>query len=305
VKQFVLNQLPSRPTSLLHRAFGINANSTPICNRRFSMNIAMTGSHSETDKRLAALGKLTVGTLIGIAIMFAYFQAVVLKQIEMPLPILSAIALVLATMVAGYPLGGWRWTPILGASWSGLMIAGNLDHIRYDLVHPENTHVFAWTLVMLGLTVVGIVAGISATVQNYRYAAPDRRTPPWVPWGLTTVGALVVGAILVAAIPQTGSGAQVSPAVLEQLPAITLNAFNEGEIRVKAGQLAAFRLENPAAVGHSFDVDELSVHISMPSESHSLALFTADKPGTYTFYCAPHYDKGSGRGMHGTLIVEP
>jgi plastocyanin len=117
--------------------------------------------------------------------------------------------------------------------------------------------------------------------------------------------ALLVGALLVAAILRTGRAAQVSPVVLEQLPPVTLNAFNGGEIRVKAGQLAAFRLENPTAAGHSFDVDELSVHIPMPSGSHSLALFSADKPGTYTFYCAPHYDKGSGQGMHGTLIVEP
>ncbi len=270
------------------------------------MNIAMMVSRSETDKRLAVLGKLTVGTLIGIAIMFGYFQAMVLKQIEMPLPILSGIALLLAALVAGYPLGGWRWTPLLGASWSGFMIAGNLDHLRYDLVHPENTHVFAWTLVMmLGLTVVGIVAGIAATVQNYRHAPQERRTPPWVPLGLSMLVALLVGAILVAAILRTGRAAQVSPAVLEQLPPVTLNAFNGGDIRVKAGQLAAFRLENPTAAGHSFDVDELSVHIPMPSGSHSLALFSADKPGTYTFYCAPHYDKGSGQGMHGTLIVEP
>ncbi len=183
------------------------------------------------------------------------------------------------------------------------MIVGNLEHLRYDLAHPENTHVFAWTLVMLGVTVVGIVAGIGATIQNYRHAAPDRRTPRWVPWGLTMIGALIVGAILVAAIPRTG--ASVSPAVLDQLPAVTLDAFNGGEIRVKAGQLAAFRLENPASVGHSFDVDELDVHIPMPSEHKSLALFSADEPGTYTFYCAPHYDKVSGQGMHGTLIVEP
>lgn len=43
----------------------------------------------------------------------------------------------------------------------------------------------------------------------------------------------------------------------------------------------------------------------MPGNSDSLALFKADTPGTYIFYCAPHYNKASGSGMHGTLIVEP
>ncbi len=69
--------------------------------------------------------------------------------------------------------------------------------------------------------------------------------------------------------------------------------------------MTALRLENRAAVGHSFDLDELDVHVPMPSESKRLALFSADEPGTYTFYCALHYNKVSGEGMHGTLIVEP
>ena len=42
----------------------------------------------------------------------------------------------------------------------------------------------------------------------------------------------------------------------------------------------------------------------MPAGEEGLAVFTAPAPGTYRFYCAPHYDKASGQGMHGTLIVE-
>jgi len=110
---------------------------------------------------------------------------------------------------------------------------------------------------------------------------------------------------MVAAIPQTGSGVQISPTVLAQLPPVTLDAFNGGKIRVKVGELTALRLENPGGAGHSFDVDELNLHVAMPSNSDSLALFTANAPGTYMFYCTPHYDKASGKGMHGTLIVEP
>jgi plastocyanin len=265
------------------------------------MAISMYVTRSYARSPLAALGKLTVAALVGIGIMFMYFQAVLLKQIEMPLPILAGIALVLAALIAL----GWRWAPFLGAAWSAFMIAGNLAHIRYDLQHPENTHLFAWNLVMLALTVIGVIAGVAATVQNYHQPAADRRTPRWLPWGLTATGALVVGAILVAAIPQVSTAASISPAVLDRLPSVTLDAYNGGEIRVKAGQLAAFRLENPSAVGHSFDVDALDVHTPMASNSMSLTLFAAGKPGTYTFYCAPHFDKATGQGMHGTLIVEP
>jgi plastocyanin len=269
------------------------------------MNITMTAPRAQSDKQLAGFSKLVVGALIGIAFQLVYLQAVLIKQITMPLPVFSVISLVLAALVAGRPVGGWRWTPLLAGVWSLVLLLGKLHVILYELAHPENTHQFAWQLVMLSLVMVGVVAGIGATVQNYRQPAAERRLPRWVPWGFTALAGLLVGAVVVAAIPQTESGAQVNPAVLAQLPAVTLDAFKGGEIRVKAGQLSALRLENPDGAGHSFDVDELSVHVAMPSDSESLALFTADTPGAYTFYCAPHYDKATGKGMHGTLIVEP
>lgn len=98
----------------------------------------------------------------------------------------------------------------------------------------------------------------------------------------------------------------MSPEVLARLPAVTIADFNNGVIRVKAGELAALRLENGDGVGHSFDIDALDVHVVMPAHADNLALFVAPTtPGEYRFYCAPHYHKSSGSGMHGTLIVEP
>jgi plastocyanin len=269
------------------------------------MDITVTSARPHAQKQLSGLAKLVVGALVGFALMYVYIQAVLIKQIEMPLPILSLISLVLAALVAGRPIGGWRWTPLMGSVWSLIVLLGKLDLALYHLAHPENTLEFASQLVMLALVVVGVVAGIAATVQNYQHHASERSLPGWVLWSFTALAGLIVGAVVVAAIPQTGSGVQISPAVLAQLPPVTLEAFKGGEIRVKAGELAALRLENPDAAGHSFDIDQLNLHVAMPSNSQSLALFTAATPGTYTFYCTPHYDKASGQGMHGTLIIEP
>ena len=72
----------------------------------------------------------------------------------------------------------------------------------------------------------------------------------------------------------------------------------------ETGETVALRLENPDGVAHTFTVDELGVDALMPAGKNSLALFKPTKPGTYTFYCIPHYDKASGQGMHGTLVVE-
>jgi plastocyanin len=269
------------------------------------MDITITAPRAQADKRLAGFSTLVVGALIGIALMLVYLQVVLIKQITMPLPIFSVISLALAGLVAGRPVGVWRWTPLLAGMWGVVLLLGKLDLILYELAHPENTHQFAWQLVMLSFLMVAVVAGIGATVQNYRRPAAERQLPRWVPWGFTALAGVLLGAIAVAAIPQTGSGVQVNPAVLAQLPAATLDSFKGGEIRVKAGELTALRLQNPGGAGHSFDVDEFNVHAAMASGSESLALFMADTPGTYIFYCAPHYDKATGKGMHGALVVEP
>jgi plastocyanin len=73
---------------------------------------------------------------------------------------------------------------------------------------------------------------------------------------------------------------------------------------MKAGETVALRLENADSEGHSFDIDELGVHALIPSGEASLALFKPTQPGSYTFYCTPHYSKETGQGMKGTLIVE-
>jgi len=71
---------------------------------------------------------------------------------------------------------------------------------------------------------------------------------------------------------------------------------------VKVGEVVAFRLDNLHDAPHSFDIDELNVHASMPVGQSGLALFTPTKPGTYTFYCSLPGHQAAG--MQGMLIVD-
>jgi nitrite reductase (NO-forming) len=79
--------------------------------------------------------------------------------------------------------------------------------------------------------------------------------------------------------------------------------FDRTELRARVGETVALRLDNRDAQRHSFDVDELSVHVPMPAGTTAAALFRPTEPGTYTFYCqVPGHREA---GMVGTLIVEP
>jgi uncharacterized cupredoxin-like copper-binding protein len=214
---------------------------------------------------------------------------------------------IISLVVAGIAALRFRWAPALGALLA-LLLAGGLlgpaiGEVLFSLAHPSDFGMFSLLVVLLPLLLIALAAGVAATVQNYRGGA--RRAPRWLAPALIALAGLVAGAILVAAAPQPGTG--VSPDALAGLQVVQVETFNKGEVHVKAAATVALRLENADPVAHAFAVDALNLNAPMPSGQSSLALFKADKPGTYTFYCSipGHYDPVSGEGMVGKLIVEP
>jgi plastocyanin len=217
---------------------------------------------------------------------------------------------VVLLIAAGVVAAGWRWAPALGTLLALLLIVGllapALDPIITEITTPGMPLRVPLTI-LLPLLALGVLAGIAATVQNYRRAPAERQAPRWLLSALVGLAGAIAGAVLLGSLIKVGTSAGVSPQVLATLPAVTTkdHAFTQTELRVKAGQMAAFRLENADSAPHSFDIDELGVHAPIMVDTQGIALFKPTTPGTYTFYCAPHYDKQTGEGMHGTLIVEP
>lgn len=252
---------------------------------------------------LAALGKLTVASLIGGALLVGSDLFYHGMEALAPVLVLSTVVLVPAAIIAT----GWRWAPLLGALVYVPSLVLAYPDMRYLLARPHETYLFSFMVLFLALGIVGTGAGIGATVQNYR--GGERRAPRWLPAALCALAGLALGAILVAVFAQVGPTIGVSRAVLADLPALTTtgNVFDRTELRARVGETIALRLENRDVSIHSFDIDEFALHAPMPSGESSLALFRATAPGVYTFYCAVpgHADKAAGEGMLGTLIVEP
>jgi len=260
-------------------------------------------------KPLTALRQWTVATLAALIVLLIYLQVGIVGQFSPPLALVLGLpAVVVAVLLL---TTRWRWAPLLAVLYWLLLLAVNVRYIRHDLAHPEFFNTFAFTVILLGLAVVGLVAGVGATIQHYRAptaAETDhgrRRVPAWfrpVPWSLA---GLCLGALLVGALPRATPGATVSAETLAILPTLTAAQirFAPTELRVKAGEIVALHLENRDTTPHSFNIDEFNVHISMPSGESSVALFKAGTPGTYTFYCDIPGHRAAG--MVGTLIVEP
>ena len=79
--------------------------------------------------------------------------------------------------------------------------------------------------------------------------------------------------------------------------------FGQTELHVQAGQEITLQLENYDMYAHSFDIDELDMHIEMPANDRVSVTFTAPEPGSYIIYCGVPGHKNAG--MIATLVVEP
>ena len=78
--------------------------------------------------------------------------------------------------------------------------------------------------------------------------------------------------------------------------------FEPDKVRLSVGQEVTLLLKNRDMYGHSFDIDELDLHILMPGNSESEQTVTFTEVGTYTIYCGlPGHREA---GMVGTLIIE-
>lgn len=242
---------------------------------------------------------------LGIAGDLVYFMTGVIQEFVPPMAIFAAVGVLASGTIAT----GWRWAPTLASVYAALLsillvgpAAGELAHALGQPSDPMYTVL----VVLFPLLAVAIVTGIAATAQNYRVRAGARRAPRYLAASLAAVAGIAAGALIIGAFPRPAATAGVSPEVLATLPSLKTKGFvfEQAEIRVKAGETVAFRLENADTASHSFDIDELGVHAPMAAGQTSFALFKPTTPGTYTFYCAPHFDKASGQGMKGTLVVE-
>ena len=218
---------------------------------------------------------------------------------------------IMELVVAGIVALRLRWAPAIGALLGALLLVEGYIFLGRELTEPTSAASFASAAIFFATAVVGLVAGIGATLQNYRaprsrpFVAPP--APRWAYPALLAFAALVLGGILTTAIQPHGISPSFSPEALAALPALTARdfKFEQPSITAKVGQTVVLRLDNADTTTHHLDIDEFNVHALMPPGKSNVALFKPTQPGSYTFYCQPHADKAAGTGMVGTLVVEP
>jgi plastocyanin len=218
---------------------------------------------------------------------------------------------IISLVVAGIVAIRFRWVPALGALLCAAQLIEGAIFLGSMLTDPDSAATFAFAALFFAISIVGLVAGIGATLQNYRaprsrpFVAPP--APIWIYPALLALAALVLGSILTTAIQSRGVSPSFSPEALAALPALRAKdyQFDQSRITAKLGETMVLRLDNADATTHYLDIDELNVHALIPAGKSNVALFKPTQAGTYTFYCHPHADKVARTGMVGTLVIVP
>jgi len=129
----------------------------------------MTASDLSTARARRALtlpAKLTLTMLIGIALAFVYQQAAIFRSWTPPVGIAQLIP---TLVVIGLFATRWRWVPLVSAIFLFLLLVFAFPFVVQDLSHPvQDPQDFIWTLIVVLMILVGIGAGIVATVQRRR-----------------------------------------------------------------------------------------------------------------------------------------
>lgn len=265
-----------------------------------------------TRRSLSVLGKVTAVALLGQAI------AITVQLLITSLPHGTFdpgffIIIIPALLVAGFVVSRVRWAPALGSGVAFVIATLWLfaPDYQYDLTHPGGNVIdFILLVLILAFGLVAVVAGVRATIQNYRRAAP--RPLPWLRPGLSALSGIVVGmivvALIVAANPQAGSastdtggeptvhigGAHFIQDIVLVPKGSRLRIVNDGSVehilqngRWSANGTAQTVAEPGAPAVHNVDIKGGDVEIGP---------FTTT--GVFHIYCTLH------TGMNLTIVVE-
>ncbi len=191
---------------------------------------------TSTRPGLSALGRTTALATLGNALTYFVNLLLVLvfgKALILPLLILGLVTL----GASGISLLRFRLASAIGAM---VVLVASIGTFtvpinQYHITHPSEGTTFISNLLILAFAVVAVVAGLAATVQNYR--SLERPTPRALRPLLTAFTAFVVGMIVVSLIATINPPTSAASATTNGEPTVHLSptAFVQNVVLVPKG----------------------------------------------------------------------
>ena len=269
----------------------------------------------------SALTKVTLAALLGNALAYTAYQLSSLLSSQGFVPAFFG-GCIPAFLAAGLVATRWRWTPAVGAAL--VLITSTIFFsqplLQYHLTHPGyNPAYFMAGVVIQACALIAVVAGLSATLQNYRTSSPGlsarasvRPAPSWLRPLLTVLSSVVVGmslvALIVAANPQASSASSTTTGE----PTVHMGAVNFVQNVVLVPKGSKLLLVNDTTVEHNLQNGSWTssgtvltttepgapVLHNVESTGGSLEIGPFNSAGIFHIYCTIH------RGMNLTIVVQ-
>lgn len=277
------------------------------------MNMDTTHTGLFARQLLTKAGKIAVGGLLAATILCGLIALVLTLAMGAPSRdiIIITVALLVCTILIA---SGMRWLQLVGtlASIYFLYFTANEPFVSESLANPQAKvgggygH-FMGDVIIIACILVGIGAGIAATLQNFRQS---RQMPRWLPAILSAIVGIALGAMYIGAIIQPAAVAS-STTFTNGVPTVHMTAGNFSESSVTIPKGSQLMLVDDTSSIHILDNGTwqhntpepareagapLVSNIQMNHNSVEIGPFTV--AGTYHIYCAVH------PGMQLTIIVQ-
>ena len=212
--------------------------------------------------------------------------------------IVFALCALIATVRPSATRRPWVWLALAIPAVAFMLL--NAPYLIFPITHPANTE-FAASVVM-------VVAVLTLVVSGW-LAFRDLRHPSRVSGARTRMAAAMVAAITLGAV-LTGVVAGAAGAGGSQLaasPTTTATLVAEGtkfattRYTMSSSDVLGMFIENRDSTAHSFDIDELDVHLLLPANGTVAVAIDPSAAGSLTFYCAIGGHRAAG--MEGTIDV--
>jgi hypothetical protein len=265
-------------------------------------------------RALSALTKVTLAALLGNALAYTAYQlfALLLSRVFLPMFFIGSI---LAIVAAGLVATRWRWTPALGAALVLITstIFFSVPTIQYYFTHPGNGPAyFIAGVASQACALIAVVAGLCATLQNYRTRASVRPAPSWLKPLLMVLSGVVVGMSLVALIVAANPQASEAGSTTTGQPTVHMSVGNFVRNVVLVPKGSKLLIVNDTTVEHILQNGSWtsSGTVVTPVEPGAPALHNVDSKGgsleigpfntagIFHIYCIIH------RGMNLTIVVQ-
>jgi hypothetical protein len=280
--------------------------------KRFEQADLSTSARGLSRNVRGPLGTLTLIAMLGYTLTYfaTFFRALIVDRDVVPPILVFAVFLLLISGMVAIP---WRWTPLFGACVTLLTLTFVLlqPHNTYVLTHPAQPEFIL--LVLAGaFGLVAMVAGVGATLRNYRGRGHEPGLPRGSHLSLSGLAGIVIGmflvSLIVVAVPQT-SGVSASS---NGEPTVHMTGDNFAQNVVLVPKGSKLLLVNDSSVEHLLQNGMWDANgtphalvepgapilrsVEITSGSVEIGPFTT--AGVYHIYCTIH------RGMNLTIVVE-